>query len=61
MTPDERRSFQALRELPAEAEQNSDDWIMLDEVLDGSYRLDVSHAGGELSALKDLNDEWRKS
>jgi hypothetical protein len=60
MTPDEQRSFQALRELPDEAGQNSNDWIMLDEVLDGSQHLEVSHAGGELSALADLGDEWRK-
>lgn len=61
MTPDERRSYQALRELPTEAHQNSDDWIMLDDILDGSRRLEVSHEGGELSALADLTDEWRKS
>ncbi|KAF8514584.1 hypothetical protein BU17DRAFT_68351 [Hysterangium stoloniferum] len=34
---------------------------MLDEVLYGSHCLEVSHAGGELSALTDLKDEWRKS
>ncbi|KAF8507900.1 hypothetical protein BU17DRAFT_78031 [Hysterangium stoloniferum] len=37
--------------------QDSDDWIMLDEVLYGSHCLEVSHAGGELSALTDLKDK----
>ena len=61
MTPDELRAYQALRELPIESDQNSDDWIMLDEVLDGSHRLEVSHEGGEFAALTDLTEEWRKS
>ncbi|KAF8515264.1 hypothetical protein BU17DRAFT_76911 [Hysterangium stoloniferum] len=57
MTPDEHWSFQALREFSDETGRDSDDWIMLDEVLYGSHCWEVSHAGGELSALTDLNDE----
>jgi hypothetical protein len=56
MTPAEQRAFQEMRELPKE--QDSDDWIMLDDVLDGSIPLDISHEGGELDGL---GDEFRKT
>ena len=56
MTPAEQRAFQEMRELPKE--QDSNDWIMLDDVLDGSIPLDISHEGGELDGLR---DEFRKT
>jgi len=34
------------------------EWITLDSVMDGKHLLNVSHAGGELSALTDMADEW---
>ena len=40
MTPAEQTAFHEMRELPKE--QDSDDWIMLDDVLDGSIPLDMS-------------------
>jgi hypothetical protein len=56
MTPAEQTAFHEMRELPKE--QDSDDWIMLDDVLDGSIPLDISHEGGELDGLR---DEFRKT
>jgi len=47
MTPAEQKAFQEMRELHVD-EGDSDDWIMLDDVLDGSVPLDMSHKGGEL-------------
>ena len=60
MTPGQRLAFQELQELPAE-EQDSDQWITLDSVMDGEHELGVSHAGGELSALVDITQEWDRS
>jgi hypothetical protein len=57
MTPSQRQAFQELRELPAD-EQDSDQWITLDSVMDGEHELSISHAGGELSALVDIANEW---
>jgi hypothetical protein len=51
MTPAEQTAFHEMRELPKQ--QDSDDWIMLDDVLDGSIPLDISHEGGELDGLGD--------
>ena len=55
MTPAEQRAFQEMRELPIE--DDSDDWIMLPDILDGSVLLDLSHEGGEFDGLK---EEYRK-
>jgi hypothetical protein len=56
MTPAEQMAFHEMRELPKELD--SDDWIMLDDVLNGSIPLDISHEGGELDGL---GDEFRKT
>ena len=56
MTPAEQRAFQEMRELPME--QDSDDWIMLPDILDSSVSLDVSHEGGEFEGL---SEEYRKT
>ncbi|KIM78404.1 hypothetical protein PILCRDRAFT_11120 [Piloderma croceum F 1598] len=56
MTPAERTAFHEMRELPKELD--SDDWIMLDDVLNGSIPLDISHEGRELDGLR---DEFRKT
>ena len=56
MTPAEKKAFHEMQELPEE--QDSSDWIMLDDVLDGSIPLDISHEGGELDGL---GDEFRKT
>ena len=55
MTPAEKKAFHEMWELPEE--QDSSDWITLDDVLDGSIPLDISHKGGELDGL---GDEFRK-
>ena len=60
MTPSQRRAFIQLQDLPA-AKQDSDQWVTLDSVMDGDHQLNVSHAGGELSALTDMAEEWDKS
>jgi len=57
MTPCQRRAFKQLRVLPP-ADQESDQWITVDSVMDGNHKLNVSHAGGELSALTDMAEEW---
>jgi hypothetical protein len=59
MTPSQRRAFEELRELPT-ADDDPDQWITLDNVMDGEQQLSVSHAGGELSALTDMADEWKE-
>ena len=51
MTPAEQRAFQEMQELPIE--DDSDDWIMLPDILDGSIPLDLSHEGGEFDSLKE--------
>jgi len=58
MTPNQRHAFEALRELPPPEDQGSDQWITLDSVMDGKHPLNVSHAGGELSALTDMANKW---
>jgi hypothetical protein len=60
MTPRQRRAFEELRELPP-ADQDSNQWITLDSVMDGNHQLNVSHAGGELSALTDMAEDWDES
>jgi len=55
MTPAEREAFQEMRELSVE--QDSEDWIMLPDILDGSVSLDMSHEGGE---FEELTEEYRK-
>jgi hypothetical protein len=60
MTPDQRRALEALRDLPLAG--NDDDEIDLgrvtiEDILDGSEPLNISHAGGELAALaKELKE-----
>jgi|SRR5882762_6219418 hypothetical protein len=56
MTPAEQKAFQEMRELHVEGD--SDDWIMLDDILDGSVPLDMSHEGGEFDGF---GEEFRKS
>lgn len=57
MTPNQRRAFQQLRELPND-NNDQDDWVMYDGVMDGTHELNISHEGGELDALKDIAHEW---
>jgi len=64
MTPDERHALEALRELPLDDNdgQHMDlgTIVTVEDILDGSEPLDISHAGGEFSALtKELSqDLW---
>ena len=55
MTTAERNAFQEMRELPIE--HDSEDWIMLPDILDGSVPLHMSHEGGE---FEELTEEYRK-
>lgn len=57
MTAAELREFEALKHLPKDTDDNSQDWIMVDDVLDGTHELNISHEGGELSALQDMADD----
>jgi len=55
MTPAEKNAFQEMRELPVE--DDSEDWIMLPDILDGTAPLDMSHEGGEFEGL---TEEYQK-
>jgi hypothetical protein len=54
MTPDELRALEALRELPLVGDDDNEidmGHVNLEDVLDGSEPLDISHAGGEFAVL----------
>jgi hypothetical protein len=54
MTPDQRRALEALRELPVVGDDDDEvdlGRITLEDILDGSEPLNISHAGGEFAAL----------
>jgi len=55
MTPAEKNAFQEMQELPIE--DDSEDWIMLPDILDGTVPLDMSHEGGEFEGL---TEEYKK-
>ena len=60
MTPDQHHALEALRELLIVGD-NDDEMdlgrVTLEDILDGSEPLDISHAGGEFAALaKELNE-----
>ena len=57
MTTSERHGFEELQVLPR---VNLDQWVTLDSVIDGQHQLSISHAGGELFALADVDEEWNK-
>ncbi|KII93196.1 hypothetical protein PLICRDRAFT_383096 [Plicaturopsis crispa FD-325 SS-3] len=64
MTVDERRALEALRELPIANDDNRDhtfEDVNIEDILDGSEPLNISHAGGEFIALtEELNSElWK--
>jgi hypothetical protein len=57
MTASERAELLALRELP-EDRLDDHDWEMMDNVLDGTERMDASHAGGEFEeVLQGMEDD----
>jgi hypothetical protein len=54
MTPDQLHALEALRDLPiAGDDDNKVDLgrVTIEDILDGSEPLKISHAGGELAAL----------
>src|SRR5882672_2329588 len=57
MTTSERHDFEELQGLPR---ADLGQWVTLDSVMDGQHQLSISHAGGELSALTDVDEEWNK-
>lgn len=57
MTGAELREFEALKHLPQDTSEGSQDWIMVDDILDGTHELNISYEGGELSALQEMDDE----
>lgn len=61
MTPRQLQELLELRELPSDPADDAGDWVMLDDVLDGSHQLNISHEGGELAALEDMSQEWEIS
>jgi len=54
MTTSERHGFEELQVLPR---VNLDQWVTLDSVMDGQHQLSISHSGGELSALTNVDEE----
>ena len=58
MTTSERHVFEELQVLPG---ANLNQWVTLDSVMDGQHQLSLSHAGGELSALTEVDEEWNES
>jgi hypothetical protein len=59
MDEDERRAFDRLRDIPDNIPDNMGDCpIDIDNVLDGSTRIDISHAGGEFQQM--LEEDVRK-
>jgi hypothetical protein len=54
----QRRSIEALHDIPEGSDQ-ADDGLGINDILDGSTPLDLSHAGGEFSQLleEDLRTE----
>jgi hypothetical protein len=65
MTPDQRRALEALRELPIVGDDDDEmdlGHVTLEDILDGSEPLDISHAGGEFAALtKELKEGLKYS
>lgn len=59
LNTEEQRALQALRDIPEEAGP-SDDWEMAGEVLAGNLPIDVSHAGGEFEAIRNLEKDLRQ-
>lgn len=49
----ERQAFEDARDIPDSTYDNDNDLLMnnIDDILDGSARLDVSHAGGEFQQI----------
>ena len=60
MTPDERHALEALRELPIVGDDDDETdlgCVTLEDILDGSEPLNISHAGREFAALnKELQE-----
>lgn len=57
MTPEDRRKYEQLRAIPEAGDENEDNFeytdITINEILDGSAPLEISHAGGEYEELRD--------
>lgn len=54
MTPDQRHALEALRDLPIAGDDDDEidlGRVTIEDILDGSEPLNISHAGGELAAL----------
>jgi hypothetical protein len=53
MDMDERIALEALRDRPEDMDSDPSDnlWINVDQVVDGSTRLNISHAGGEFREM----------
>lgn len=58
MTPSERVEFAAMRDLSDEDNNNLHDCEMMDGILDGTERMDVSHVGGEFEmVMKNMEED----
>lgn len=52
MDKEERQAFEDARDIPDSNHNNSNDLLMnIDDILDGSTRMDFSHAGGEFQQI----------
>lgn len=60
MTTRQRRALQIISE--PDLQPDSDDWEMLNEVLDGTRAINTSHEGGKLDAMaQGMEEDLRKS
>lgn len=62
MTISQRQSLSTLRSgLPGHVPEDHGDWEMMDDILDGSSQLDISHEGGEFyTVVQDIEEElWQ--
>lgn len=59
MNANQLQTFQDLHELSAtDLNEDAGDWVMCDDVLDGTQSIEISHEGGEFSTLRDMQEEW---
>jgi hypothetical protein len=58
MTPSKRLEFTAIRELSDKDDNNLYDCKMMDGILDGTERMDVSHVGVEFEmVMKNMEED----
>jgi hypothetical protein len=61
MSEEEHRAFERLRDLPESQDHDDNQFIDIDDVIDGNAAFDISHAGGEFHEILEdcLSQEQR--